>query len=432
MSLSLSFQSQNYRTAYNPIEFVLIESSGTILGYDRFKYVIDVKDNTSPTPVLLGRIKVPADPNDYGRCDIHGIVESYIKTNLGSINSTTTADAFTDNANSYAIFNLEFGEEYDSGSGLTPHLNQVSISDFIVYNGALPNYRGTDLNFSDYQATDYFENFTVNTTDRKWLTNAPKGSGANKGDNQSLELTDEGWIYFLYDHSGNPITDAQYITYDSSGSVIATFQIDNNVASLTDKKMLKIPSSPNSINNIANAEFSTGAQPVITGSVTSYKIFLLDTISSVVSEEIYFNVDAECRYEVRRLEFLNALGGFDCFNFTKVSRLDESVERKFFKQNADNMTSGVINYALSDREKTQYYTKSMVKMKLTSDWIDVATFNWLVELIESPEIYLHEGGKRVAIQNINGNWEQKVDVVDSVFNLEVTLEFSMDNYRQRF
>jgi hypothetical protein len=71
-------------------------------------------------------------------------------------------------------------------------------------------------------------------------------------------------------------------------------------------------------------------------------------------------------------------------------------------------------------------------MKLTSDWVDVATYNWLVELIESPEIYLYEGGKRIAIQSIEGNWEQKVATVDTVFNLEITLEFTMDNYRQRF
>ena len=96
------------------------------------------------------------------------------------------------------------------------------------------------------------------------------------------------------------------------------------------------------------------------------------------------------------------------------------------------MTSGVITYAQSDKEKTQYYTKGTPKMKLTSDWVDVATFNWLVELIESPEIYLYDNGSRIAVQNIEGNWEQKVAAADTVFNLEVTLEFTMDNYRQRF
>jgi hypothetical protein len=151
-----------------------------------------------------------------------------------------------------------------------------------------------------------------------------------------------------------------------------------------------------------------------------------------VSEEIWFNVDSECRYETRRLEFLNSLGGFDGFIFTKVSRRTETIERKYYKQNADNLSGGVIDYNLNDRQKVQYYTKSMPKIKLTSDWVDVETFNWLLEMIESPEIYLYENGQRVAIQNIEGNWEEKRTDTDSVFNLEVTLEFGMDNYRQRY
>jgi len=412
---------QDYRTVYNSIEYVATSDETATA---RFKYLFDVYDGA----VLLGRLKVPADPDGYGRSDIHGICESYLTKDLGTINTTTTADAFTDNPNSYKEFTVKIGEEYDVGGTLTPDPDQQTKT-VIVFNGCLPNYRGGDLNFVDYQATDYFENFTVNAVDRKYLTNAPKGSGINKTDNQSVELTDEGWLYFLYDHGSNPVTDCEITLYDSAGVVTAIHTIDNNVGSLTDKKMLKIPAAPNTINNINPTEFTVApVQPIIT-TETSYKIILKDT-GVQVSEPIYFNIDSECRYEVRRLEFLNALGGFDCFNFTKVSRISEDVERKYFKQNPDNMTSGVITYAQSDKEKTQYYTKGTPKMKLTSDWVDVATFNWLVELIESPEIYLYDNGSRIAVQNIEGNWEQKVAAADTVFNLEVTLEFTMDNYRQ--
>ncbi|MDG2285166.1 MAG: hypothetical protein P8N43_06525, partial [Alphaproteobacteria bacterium] len=150
-----------------------------------------------------------------------------------------------------------------------------------------------------------------------------------------------------------------------------------------------------------------------------------------VSEKIHFDVTSECRYEVRRLEFLNSLGGFDSFNFTKVSRKSEEIERKFYKQNPDDMTLGVIDYSLTDKVKTQYYTKSMPKIKLNSDNISVDVYNWLVELIESPEIYMWENGERIAVQNIQGNWEQKRADTDSVFNLEIELELGIDNYRQR-
>lgn len=424
---SVTQEPQDYRSVYNPIEYVAISDPATRLN-DRFKYLFDVYDGATQ----IARLKVPPNPNGYGRADIHGICESYLKTDLGEINTTATADGFTDNPNSYKQFTVEIGEEWFVGSTLNSNPNQETRT-VITFNGSLPNYRGNTVNFYDWQTTNYYTNYTDNLPNRRWLTNAPKGSGANKSDNQSVQLTDEGWLYFLYDHTSNPITDAQYITFDSSGSTISTFEISNNLTLLGDKYMLKIPSAPNSINNINPTEFSIGAPPVITSSVASYKIFLLDTISSLATEEIYFNVDTECRYETRRLEFLNSLGGFDCFNFTKVSRRTEDIERKYYKQNAENLdSSGSIDYSLADRQKVQYYTKSMPKMKLTSDWVDVNTFNWLLEMLESPEIYLYENGQRITVQNIEGNWEEKRTDTDKLFNLEVNLEFGVDNYRQRF
>jgi hypothetical protein len=419
----VTYEPQDYRTVYNPIEYVATSNQTATA---RFKYLFDVYDGAT----LLGRLKVPADPNGYGRSNIQGICESYLTTNLGNIDTTTTGRGFTDNIKSYKEFTVKIGEEYEVGGVLVPDPDQV-IKTVITFNGSLPNYRGDVLNFYDWQTNNYYLNYTDNAINRKWLTNAPKGSGANKSDNQKVQITDEGWLYFLLDHATDPIEFADITAYDSSGAIVSINSITNAIGS-TSIKMLKIPFAPNTINNIIPSDFvGTITQPIITSSVTSYKI-ILKTSSAQVSEEIWFNIDSECRYEVRRLEFLNSLGGFDAFNFTKVSRRTEQIERSFYKQNPDNMSSGVIDYNISDRQKVQYYTKSMPKMKLTSDWVDVATFNWLLEMIESPEVYLYENGQRVAIQNIEGNWEEKRSDTDSVFNLEVTLEFGMDNYRQRY
>jgi len=419
----ITYEPQNYRTVYNPIEYVATSDQTATA---RFKYLFDVYDGAT----LLGRLKVPADPNGYGRSNVQGICESYLSTNFGNIDTTTTGRGFTDNVKSYKEFTIKVGEEYEVAGVLTPFADQV-IKTIITFNGSLPNYRGETLNFYDWQVSNYYLNYTDNAITRKWLTNAPKGVNANNPKNQKVQITDEGWLYFLLDHATDPIEFADITAYDSAGGVVSINSITNSIGA-SSIKMLKIPFAPNTINNILPADFvGTITQPIITASVTSYKI-ILKTSSTQVSEEIWFNVDSECRYETRRLEFLNSLGGFDGFNFTKVSRRTETIERKYYKQNADNLSSGVIDYNLNDRQKVQYYTKSMPKIKLTSDWVDVDTFNWLLEMIESPEIYLYENGQRVAIQNIEGNWEEKRTDTDSVFNLEVTLEFGMDNYRQRY
>ena len=92
--------------------------------------------------------------------DIHGICESYIKTDLGEINTTATADGFTDNPNSYKQFTVEIGEEWFVGSTLNSNPNQETRT-VITFNGSLPNYRGNTVNFYDWTAVATPNNYST-------------------------------------------------------------------------------------------------------------------------------------------------------------------------------------------------------------------------------------------------------------------------------
>ena len=404
-----------YRTVYNPIEYVA-ESNKT--AEPRFKYIVEVYDGATK----IGTLKVPADPNGYGRADVQGIMESYLTKNLGTINNAVTAPAFEDCSSSYKTFTIKFLEEYEIAGVLTVSAVYFTKT-LITYNGCLPNYRDT-ITFSEYQVADTYKDYTDNAATRKFLTNIPKGVRPPDNNTQSVEITDKGFSYFLTSADGT-IDEYKVFAYNSSNVLITTAV----VTAVSSSIMTLIPSSPDSLNNILTGTVDIG-QPVIPTNCNHYYIELYKS-GVAVSEKIHFDVTSECRYEVRRLEFLNSLGGFDTFNFTKVSRKSEDIERKFYKQNPDDMTSGVIDYSLTDKVKTQYYTKSSPKIKLNSDNISVDVYNWLVELIESPEIYMWENGERIAVQNIQGNWEQKRADTDSVFSLELELELGIDNYRQR-
>tara|TARA_R110000824_G_scaffold100198_2_gene238275 strand:+ start:249 stop:1502 length:1254 start_codon:yes stop_codon:yes gene_type:complete len=406
---------QDFRTVYNPIEYVATSNK---TAEARFKYIVEVYDGATK----IGTLKVPADPNGYGRADVQGIMESYLTKDLGDI--TASISAFDDCTNSYKEFTIKFLEEYEIAGVLT--VSSVYFTKtLITYNGCLPNYRDT-ITFSAYQVADKFEDYTVNAATRKFLTNIPKGVRPPDPNTQSVELTDKGFTYFLTG-TGGDIDQYKVFAYNSSNVLITTAVVTSVVAV---NKMAVIPSSPDSLNSL-DASVVSISQPIIPTNCDHYYIELYKS-ASAASEKIHFDVTSECRYEVRRLEFLNSLGGFDTFNFTKVSRKSEAIERKFYKQNPDDMTAaGVIDYSLTDKVKTQYYTKSSPKIKLNSDNISVDIYNWLVELIESPEIYMWENGERIAVQNIQGNWEQKRADTDSVFNLEIEVELGIDNYRQR-
>ena len=443
MSLEIKYLPQQYRTVYNPVEIVLYETSSTTRNYTGFAYLIDVKDGST----TVGRLKVPPTTDGYGRFDMSGIMESYMSSDLGLLNGTNI-DSVYDNTNSYKDFTLEFGwVHYNTGSATTsipqtvtfPDTTTGTSYDLLTFNGSLPRYRRDVVNFYDWQSLNYFRNYTASTVDRKFLTNSPNGESPISSYNQKVMLTDEGYLYALYDHANFPLTEVNIKILDilnNTRDVILSLP-----TGLSSFKDLRIPSAPATLNKIDQNYISSGLYPIIGTEDVSYKIFLSDS-NGRASQEFFFNIDSECRFETRRLEFLNSLGGFDYFNFTKVSRHTEDIERKFFQTTPNDLTStGAINYSISNREKVQYHTKSMPKMKLTSDWIDYNTYNWLLELIESPEIYLMDSYTapsgsteitRIPVKNIEGNWEEKVSSVDKVFNLEVNLEFGINNFRQRF
>ena len=443
MSLEIKYLPQQYRTVYNPVEIVLYETVNATRNYAGFAYLIDVKDGST----TVGRLKVPPTTEGFGRFDMSGIMESYISSDLGLLNGTNI-DSVYDNTNSYKDFTLEFGwVHYNTGSATTsipqtvtfPDTTTGTSYDLLTFNGSLPRYRRDVVNFYDWQYNNYYEKYTDNSSTRKFLTNSPNGLISNSNYNQKLQYTDEGYIYVLYDHANDPIDEIVIQEYNSSNIAISTTVL--TVPTLTTFNYLRIPIGPASINKINSSYISTGSQPIISTNATSYYIALKGG-GAIASEKFYFNIDTECRFETRRLEFLNSLGGFDYFNFTKVSRHTEDIERKFFETTPNDLSlTGAIDYSISSREKVQYYTKSMPKMKLTSDWIDYNTYNWLLELIESPEIYLMDSYtapsgsteiRRIPVKNIEGNWEEKVSSVDKVFNLEVNLEFGINNFRQRF
>ena len=436
MSLEIKYLPQQFRTVYNPVEIVLYETVNATRNYAGFAYLIDVKDGST----TVGRLKVPPTTEGFGRFDMSGIMESYISSDLGLLNGTNIATV-ENNSNSYKDFTLEFGwVHYNTGSATYdipqtvtfPDTTTGTSYDLLTFNGSLPRYRRDLVNFYDWQYNNYYTRYTNKATTRKFLTNSVNGGSPNSVYNQKVMSTDEGYIYVLYD--GDSIDQLYVISYDSSGAAISSVPIA--LGSGLAAKHFRVPCSPATLDNITGV-----TTPVVSNSATSYSIELRDS-PTTASEKFYFNIDSECRFETRRLEFLNSLGGFDYFNFTKVSRHTEEIERKFFETNPNDLSlTGAIDYSISSREKVQYYTKSMPKMKLTSDWIDCDTYNWLLELIESPEIYLMDSYtsplgsteiRRIPVKNIEGNWEEKVSSVDKIFNLEVNLEFGINNFRQRF
>ena len=307
MSLQVKHLPQQYRTVYNPVEVVLYESQQVIRNYPGFAYLIDIKDGST----TLGRLKVPTTTNGYGRFDLSGIMKSYLSSNLSPLTNSITS--VYSNTDSFKNFTLEFGwVHYNTGSPTYDIPQTVTFPDsttddsydLTVFNSSLPKYRRDVVNFYDWQYNNYYKKYTENSGTRKFLTNAPNGGEELSLYNQKVMLNDEGFIYALYDNANDLIDQVSISEYNSTGYIISTTIL--NLTGISASKHLAFPSSPASLNKVSASMIHSGSQPIISTSAASYHINLLSS-GSLSSERFYFNINTECRFETKRIEFLNSL-----------------------------------------------------------------------------------------------------------------------------
>ena len=396
MAVTIITTPKDYAPIYNEMVFT---ASSTNSGNTNFGYLVDIYINGSVTKAA--RLRIPPDTNGYCTVDIHRVLEATLTYDLFDITNTAGS---VDCDNMSLDYVVKFGEEY--GTTVVQYPDLTVDSTRYAINASLGRNE-----FIDYSDTDY----VMGSTTSKFLTNSPS--------DLYTSINDFGAMYF--NGSGTLPSTVTMVTFDSTMSIIASYKA--NLVGTSDIQY--IASNPASINLLTLA---SGSQPVIDSSVYAYGIYL-DTLGSVKSEIKTFYIRESCKNELNRLIFLNRLGGFDSFNFYGASQDMTDVEKKMYKKNPTRIDgSGNYTYSKADREKEQYYTKSSDKRKLVSDWITEEESNWLLELIESPVIYLQEDGELISIAQIKQtNYVKRKHTTDKLFNIEVEIEFGWDNYRQR-
>jgi len=151
-----------------------------------------------------------------------------------------------------------------------------------------------------------------------------------------------------------------------------------------------------------------------------------DEYQGLLFEKIFL-IDNSCtKYDSVRLHWLNNLGAFDSFTFLKVSRDKTNVERKQFKKFQP------LEYAKTFRAKTNYYTKASDSITINSDYLTDSEYEGMKQLIESPIVMMEvDSNTYVPVNIIDTNYELKKYVNDRrMSNIELTIEYTFDNFRQ--
>ena len=352
MAITINTQPQRVQTVYNQI---IVVATSTNISEDSFSYIFEICDSSGTT---LRTLRIPPEINySKGVTDVARVLESYLGTDFFKTNGTSD---FRDCNNSHYDYQIKVGEEYEVAGVLTQFLD-------------LANFNASAINGSLI-----FEDF-INFQSSSIELDGPAKQFLTEDIDKEVLLSQEGYTHFYNDTAP---TDFEVNTYNSSGTLLSTGTFTNAAST----NVSSFGSAPTSLNSMTLA---TGSQPLIDSNTSYYEITAQN--AGDVSKTYRYNIKSNCGDGVV-LHFLNNLGGFDWFPFLTYKE-SFGIERETYKKNPNRLAAdGSYNFSTLDREVTQYHTKKTRKAKLNTDYLSDSQYEWLIQLVDSPEVYMEKDG----------------------------------------
>ena len=308
-------------------------------------------------------------------------------------------------------YQYRIGEEY---SGVT-YLNLVS-GNVVAYNWVPPAFKRKVSDITTY--TNLF------------FTNRPLTIKASFGDNIHIPVKDITRFVVAAYSQNNIVTGT--ILY-SFGSTKTFAQL--NIGSIALNKISAIITEDTKYYQIPIEESKYYNRVITDGGIVEGLTCLMQKTAALGNTNT-LQVDLNCnpKYESFNLHFMNNLGMFDTAKFGLVSRLNMDVTRKTFetrdyKYGATSVTYFDANNKYND-SKVNYLNKKDFTYKLTMEAPSDAEYEWLAELIGSPQIYMEIDGYYYPVSLKNTNYEYSKYVNNRLRVLDVEVEMNQTRYSQ--
>ena len=421
-TLTIKRGQPDYAPVYNILECCVYESTGAKRLNTNFAYIIDIVTTSYGTE----RFKVSPDPVlEYGTQDFGRFLQGFIAEKIAPYDSTAS---FTQGLEPMILeYHIEYYNAWDVAGVFTVDPDG---------NGALVG-KTTYAWAGAFGSHDWVTQMNQGTPFNGWVMNTANGSDTSFLTNYKtpkVRLTDLGWTWLLT----SAVSDVDYLevkTYDEDDNLIQTATANDLSSIAVVGKVKSVATSPQSLNNIVL--LASGSQPLITSSIAYYTVQIFESTPTAISELLTFTLQTACRYTVYRLHFLNELGGFDSFNFMARSQKSRKTKRLSYTKSETvvDATDG-ITYSHEDIGSMDYHSHSKDLIKLKSEYLTDTEYLWLRELIDSPNILWEttdSTGTTVfyPVKMLTNNWEQKENTIDNLFQLEVNVQVSLENTRQR-
>jgi hypothetical protein len=366
-------------------------------GQTDMKYVFDVfKGGTQ-----LVRVKVFPEPsNGRGYFNASNVIRNEVVFDWfvprNSVNERaswlTTSDTLVE-----LTYQIRVGEDF---SGVTT-LNMAS-GNVTAYNYTPPMLKRRQVNIGQKL--------------NNWLSNRPLRIKA--------KTTDK----ILIPSFGSDIQYLSIQPYNINNVPLGGFAYPNSSA----KKYNQMDIGVEAINRISSSNYSFN---VITSQVAYYIVDMRTISFEYITPTIRVDIDCDPRYTCMNLYFINHYGMYDTARFNLAQKKMMSIDRKGFQQNEYKYNNTSVDYYDTNNvyreSKINFNTKTNWTYRLTMDYPTDAEYEWLSELMDSPQIYAEIDGNYYPVTIKATNYEYMKYQNDGLKELVVEIEMNQTRYNFR-
>lgn len=364
-------------------------------GMTDFKYVFDIFING----IQKIRVKQFPEPgNGRGYFDAGPTVRNEMSYNwFEPVDNNVLVSQPDMNGQIGVIYAVQVGEDY---SGVTT-LNMAS-GEVSGYNWAPPMFKRRVVSLSDRL--------------NKWITNRPL-TGYSRRD---FTTTDRGENLFI----------GFYTDQSSLTMHVESFKEDNTVKDTA--APINIP-----VTGPGFMQMNIGPNGILSGVFGGYTLE-----EDVRYYEVWFNsydkfriyLTCNPKYTCVPVHFLNRWGMWDTQRFDLASRLSMDIERKGFGKRDYEFNGNSVDYISSANRyyegKVNYSNKSVWSYKLNADGMTDTEYEWMADLMQSPQILLEIDSYFYPATIKKNNYDYNKFVNDKLKALEIEFEFNSPRMTQ--
>jgi hypothetical protein len=348
----------------------------------------------------------------YGKINLSDKIRGYITNHSVSAIGGSISVPFLYDTQNYVETHIEIREKYSIFPEIDPEI-QVAVttsSNTIAFKGSLSRSEFKVWDYSEYKKGSLSKGFL---TERKYISQygitlytATEKKGditiLSYFDNSDLDTPTSYNVLFTYILPSGNVTQTNLFDSGNQGYVSA---IRFNLQEQLDLALITQSTYDNCTGVIIAVQNLAG-----TGLIRPYSITFSDA----------------CFDKGASLLWLNKFGSYDNYRFTYNSRVSAKIESKSFSKRQGEWTASNNNYNVNNNTFGRInYLKTITKqLELSSDWLTEDQQAYVVNVYESPLVYINEGTEVENVVITNSAYQLKQSEHDELFNEIVNIEFT--------